>query len=143
MEPIGPICINSLGHTAPIGSVEQIVPIGTNRIFRANWADGTNWPNSHQFIGTYRTNWARGTNWPNWHVWYISLQLGRWNQLAQLASNHLDISRQLGPWNQLAQLASIGHIAPIGPMEPIAQLASIHWDISHLLGSWNQLAQMA
>ena len=67
MEPIGPIGINSLGHIAPIGPVEQIGPIGISRTYRANWADGTNRPNWRQFIGTYRTNWASGTNWPNWH----------------------------------------------------------------------------
>ena len=61
MEPIGPIRINSLGHTAQIGLVEPFGPIGINCTYRANWADGTNWPNWHQFIGTYRTNWARGT----------------------------------------------------------------------------------
>ena len=66
MEPIGPIGINLLGLNAPIGPVEPIGPIGINRTFRANWADGTNWPNWHQFIRTYRINWARGTNWPNW-----------------------------------------------------------------------------
>ena len=67
MEPIGPIGINSLGHTAPIGPVEPIGPIGINCTYRANWADGTKGPNWHQSIGIYRTNWARGTNWPNWH----------------------------------------------------------------------------
>ena len=67
MELIGPIGIYSLGHIAPIGPVEPIGPIGINRTFRANWDDGTNWPNWHQFFGTNRTNWARGTNWPNWH----------------------------------------------------------------------------
>ena len=122
MEPIGPIGINSLGHIAPIGPVEPIGPIGINSTYRANWADGTNWPNCHQFIGTYRTNWARGTNWPNWPQKDISRQLGRWNQLAQLASIHWDISQQLGPWNQLAQLAYIVHIAPIGPVEPIGPI---------------------
>ena len=73
MEPIGPICINSLGHIAPIGPMEPIGPIGINSLrhivpigpvepigpigpigirstYRANWADGTNWPNWHQFI---------------------------------------------------------------------------------------------
>ena len=50
-------------------------------------------------------------------------QLGRWNQSAQLASIYWDISGQLGPWNQLAQLTSIGHIAPIGPMEPIGPIS--------------------
>ena len=105
MEPIGPIGINSLGHISPIGSVEPIGPIGIKRTYRANWADGTNWPNWHQFIGTYCTYWARGTNWPNWHKEYILRQLDGWNQLAQLASIHWDISHKLGPWNQLAQLA--------------------------------------
>ena len=102
VKPIGPIGINSLVQIAPIGPVEPIGPIGINSTYRGNWADGTNWPNWHQFIGTYRTNWARGTNWPNWHTWYIL--------------------RQLGPWNQLAQLASIGHIALIGPTEPIGPI---------------------
>ena len=67
MEPIGPTGINSLVHIAPIGPVESIGPIVINSTSGANWADRTNWPNWHQFIGTYRTNWARGTNWPNWH----------------------------------------------------------------------------
>ena len=67
MEPIGPIGINSLGHIAPIGPVEQPGPIGWNNTCRANWADGTNWPNWHQIIGTNRTNWARGTKCPDWH----------------------------------------------------------------------------
>ena len=62
MEPNGPIGINSLGHIAPNGPVEPFGPIGINSAYRANSADGTNWPNWHQFIGTYRTNWARGTN---------------------------------------------------------------------------------
>ena len=66
MEPIGPIGIILLGHIALIGPVESIGPIGINRTFRAKWADGTNMPNWHQFIGTYRINWAGGTNWPNW-----------------------------------------------------------------------------
>ena len=83
MERIGPIGINSLGHIAPIGPVEPIGPIGIH--------------------STYRANWARGTIWPNWHQLDISRQLGRWNQLAQLASIHWDISHQLGPWNRLAQ----------------------------------------
>ena len=48
MEPIGPIDIISLGHIAPIGPVEPIGPICINRTYRANWADGTNWPNLHQ-----------------------------------------------------------------------------------------------
>ena len=47
MEPIGPICINSLGHIAPFGPVEPIGPIGVHSTFRANWADGTDWPNWH------------------------------------------------------------------------------------------------
>ena len=68
MEPIGPIVINSLGHIAPIGPVEPIGPIGLNRTYRANWADGTNWPNRHHFIARYRTNWAHRTNWPNWNT---------------------------------------------------------------------------
>ena len=68
MEPIGPIVINSLVHIAPIGLVETIGPIGINSTYRANWADGTNSPNWHQFIWTYRTNWAHGNNWPNWHT---------------------------------------------------------------------------
>ena len=59
MEPIGPIGINSLGHIAPIGLLEPIGPFGINRTYPANWADGTNWPNWHQFIETHRTNWAR------------------------------------------------------------------------------------
>ena len=83
MERIGPIGINSLGHIAPIGPVEPMGPIGIHC--------------------TYRANWARGTIWPNWHQLDISRQLGRWNQLAHLASIHWDISRQLGPWNRLAQ----------------------------------------
>ena len=66
MEPIGPIGINLLGHIWSIGPVEPIGPIGINSPYRANWVDGTKWPNWHQFIGTYRTNWARVTNWPNW-----------------------------------------------------------------------------
>ena len=45
MEPIGSIGINLLGHIAPIGPVEPIGPIGINSAYRANWADGTNWPN--------------------------------------------------------------------------------------------------
>ena len=45
VEPIGPIGINSLGHTATIGPVIPIGPIGINCTYRANWADGTNWPN--------------------------------------------------------------------------------------------------
>ena len=85
MEPIGSIGINSLGHIAPIGPVEPIGPIGINRTYSANWVDGTNWP--------------------NWHKEYILRQLDGWNQLAQLASIHWDISHKLGPWNQLAQLA--------------------------------------
>ena len=44
-EPIGPIGINSLVQIAPIGPVEPIGPIGINSTYRANWADGTNWPN--------------------------------------------------------------------------------------------------
>ena len=48
--------------------------------------------------------------------------MGRWNQLAQLASIHWYISHQLGPWNQWAQLATIGYIAPIGPVEPIGPI---------------------
>ena len=68
MEPIGPIGINSLRHIVPIGPVEPIGPIGIHCTYRANWADGTIWPNWHYFIGTYRTNWAHGTNWPNWHT---------------------------------------------------------------------------
>ena len=67
MEPIGPIGINLLVHIAPNGPVEPIGPIGNNRINRANWADGTNWPNWQLFIEINRTNWAGGTNWPNWH----------------------------------------------------------------------------
>ena len=102
MEPIGPIGINSLIHIAPIGPVEPICPIRINI--------------------TYRANWARGTNWPNWHQYDISRQLGRWNQLAQLASIHCDKSHQLGPWNQMAQLAYIVHIAPIGFVEPIGPI---------------------
>ena len=102
--------------------MEPIGPIGINSTYGANWADGTNWPNWHQFIGTYRTNWARGTNWPNWHKKDIARQLGRGNQLAQLAAIHRDLSQQLGPWNQLAQLAYIVHLAPIGPMEPIGSI---------------------
>ena len=47
MEPIGPFSINSLGHIAPIGHVEPIGPIGINSTYRANWADGTIWPNWH------------------------------------------------------------------------------------------------
>ena len=47
MEPIGPIGINSLGHIAPIVPVETIGPIGIHSTYRANWADGTNWPNWH------------------------------------------------------------------------------------------------
>ena len=125
MEPIGPIGINSLGYIAPIGPVEPIGPIGINSTYRANWAGGNNWPKWHHFIRTYPANWADGTNWPNWHLFigtyrtnwacgtnlpnlrklFISRQLGRCNQLAQLASIHWDISHQLGPWNQLAQLA--------------------------------------
>ena len=66
MEPIGPIGINSLGQIAPIWPFEPIGPIGINRTYRAKWAEGTNWPNWHHFIGTFRTNWARGTYWPNW-----------------------------------------------------------------------------
>ena len=42
MEPIGPICINSLGHIAPIGPVEPIGPFGINSTYRANLAEGTN-----------------------------------------------------------------------------------------------------
>ena len=45
VEPIGPIGINSLVQIAPIGPVEPIGPIGINSTYRANWADGTNWPN--------------------------------------------------------------------------------------------------
>ena len=66
MEPIGPIGINPLGHTATIGTVEPIGPIGIYSTYRANWADGTNWPNWHQFNGTCH-------------------QLLPWNQVAQLA----------------------------------------------------------
>ena len=47
MEPIGPIDTNSSGPLAPIGTVEPIGPIGLNITYRANWADGTNWPNWH------------------------------------------------------------------------------------------------
>ena len=122
MEPIGPIGNNSLRHIAPIRPVEPIGPIDINSTYRANWADGNNWPNWLQSIGTNCTNWAHGTNWPNWHTKYISRQLGRRNQLAQLALTHWDISNQLGPWNQLAQLAYIVHIALIGPMEPIGSI---------------------
>ena len=68
MEPIGPIGINSLRHIVPIGPVEPNGPIGIHSTYRANWADGTIWPNWHLLIGTYRTNWAGGTNWPNWHT---------------------------------------------------------------------------
>ena len=32
--------------------MEPIGPFGNNRIYRANWADGTNWPNWHQLMGT-------------------------------------------------------------------------------------------
>ena len=53
-------------HIAQNGPVEPIGPIDINRTYRANWADGSNLPNWHLFIGTYGTNWARGTNWPNW-----------------------------------------------------------------------------
>ena len=98
--------------------------IGNNRTYRANWADRTNWPNCHHFIGTYRTNWACGANWPNWQQKEISRQLSRWNQLAQLASIQWDKSHQFGPWNQLAQLASIVHIAPIGQMKPIGPIGN-------------------
>ena len=48
MEPIDPIGINSLRHIAPIEPVEPIGPIGINITYRANWTDGTNWPNWHQ-----------------------------------------------------------------------------------------------
>ena len=61
MTTAGVMYLNSLGHTATIGPVIPIGPIGINCTYRANWADGTNWPNWHQFIGTHRTNWARGT----------------------------------------------------------------------------------
>ena len=44
MEPIGPIGNDSLRHIVPIGPVE---PIGIHSTYRANWADGTNWPNRH------------------------------------------------------------------------------------------------
>ena len=47
MEPIGPIGINSLRHIVPIGPVEPIGPIGIHSTYRANWADGTIWPNWH------------------------------------------------------------------------------------------------
>ena len=47
VEPIGPIGINSLGHIATIGPVKHISPTGINSTYRANWADGTNWPNWH------------------------------------------------------------------------------------------------
>ena len=47
MEPIGPIGINSLRHTVPIGPVEPIGPIGILSTYLANWADGANWPNLH------------------------------------------------------------------------------------------------
>ena len=47
MEPIGPIGINSLRQIVPIGPVEPIGPIGIHSTYRANWADGTNWPNWH------------------------------------------------------------------------------------------------
>ena len=47
MEPIGPTGINSLRHTVPIGPVEPIGPIGIHCTYRANWADGANWPNLH------------------------------------------------------------------------------------------------
>ena len=68
MEPIGPIGMNSLGHITPIGPVEPIGPIGINSTYRANWADGNNWPNWHQMIGTYRTNWANWFYRPNWYT---------------------------------------------------------------------------
>ena len=47
MEPFGPIGINSLGHIAPIGPVETMGPIGIHSTYRANWADGADWPNWH------------------------------------------------------------------------------------------------
>ena len=47
MEPIGPIGINSSGQIVPIGPVEPLGPIGINSTYRANWAEGTNWPNWH------------------------------------------------------------------------------------------------
>ena len=72
MKPIDPIGTNSSGPFQPIGHVEPIGPIGLNSTYRANWADGTIWPNWYQFIGTYRTNWARGASWPNWHKLDIS-----------------------------------------------------------------------
>ena len=45
MEPVGSIGINSLRHIVPIGPVEPIGPIGIHSPYRANWADGVNWPN--------------------------------------------------------------------------------------------------
>ena len=45
MEPIGPIGMNSLVHIAPFEPVKPIGLIGINSTSRANWADGTNWPN--------------------------------------------------------------------------------------------------
>ena len=47
--------------------MEPIGPIGIIRTYRAIWADGTNWPNWHQFIWTYPVNRARVIIWPNWH----------------------------------------------------------------------------
>ena len=47
VEPIGPIGINSLGHIATVGPVKHTSPTGINSTYRANWADGTNWPNWH------------------------------------------------------------------------------------------------
>ena len=47
MEPIGPIGINSLRHIVPIGPVEPIGPICIHSTYRANWADGADYPNWH------------------------------------------------------------------------------------------------
>ena len=47
MEPIGPTGIDSLRDIVPIGPVEPIGPIGIHSTYRANWADGANWPILH------------------------------------------------------------------------------------------------
>ena len=47
MERIGPIGIDLVRHIVQIGPVEPIGPIGIHSTYRANWADGTKWPNWH------------------------------------------------------------------------------------------------
>ena len=67
MEPIGPIGINSMGHIAPIGPVEPIGPIGINSLVQIAPIGPVEPTGPIGIISTNRANWADGTNWPNWH----------------------------------------------------------------------------